>query len=190
MLSLKEWLELVDYRITEGDAYAWDCYGPNAYTLSSWNGIHGKGGWSFDIVFSKKTQKVYEITIADYTNNRAYRMIAKNKREKHRKAAENVGVRLNEAWDDVEYVDLEVDDDFIQKALAVRNGDDYDTRVQMELDLPEADLLFYMKEAHKRDMTFNKCIEEALKSALEEFERDPEGMKARAEVMFGSPNGA
>jgi len=85
---------------------------------------------------------------------------------------------------------LEVDDDFIQKALAIKDGKDYDTRVQMELDIPEEDLLLYMKEAHKRDMTFNAFIEEALRTMISNFEQDPEGMKARAKVMFGSPNGA
>ena len=38
MITLKEWMELVDYRITEGSDYCWSCYGPDAYSLDSWNG--------------------------------------------------------------------------------------------------------------------------------------------------------
>ena len=167
---MKEWMELVDYKITEGSDYGWQCYGPNAYSLSSWNGVHGKGGYSLDIVFSTKTQKVYEVSVCDYTNDRAYRIIVENKQDKHRNEAENLNVNLNEAWDDVDYTDLEVDDDFIQKCLAIKAGEDYDTRVQVQVDFTDEELLQYMKLAHERDMTFNELVEEALRHAISEYE--------------------
>ena len=170
MITMKEWMELVDYKITEGGEYGWSCYGPNAYCLDSWNGVHGTGGYSFSIVFSTKTQKVYEVTMCDYTNNRAYRMIAENKQKKHRKESTERGVNLNEAWDDVDYIDLDVDDDFFQKALAIRAGEDYDTRVSVPVDFSDEELLQYMKMAHERDMTFNEFVEEALRYALAEVE--------------------
>jgi len=170
MITMKEWMELVDYKITEGGEYGWSCYGPNAYCLDSWNGVHGKGGYSFSIVFSTKTQKVYEVTMCDYTNNRAYRMIAENKQKKHRKESTERGVNLNEAWDNVDYIDLDVDDDFFQKALAIRAGESYDTRVQIPVDFSDEELLQYMKMAHERDMTFNEFVEEALRYALAEVE--------------------
>ena len=166
MITMKEWMELVDYKITEGGVYGWSCYGPNAYTLDSWNGVHGEGGHSFSIVFSTKTQKVYEVSMCDYTNNRAYRMIAENKQEKHRKEAESKSVLANQAWDDVDYVDLEVADDFFQKALAIRAGEDYDTRVQIEVDFSDEELLRYMKMAHEQDVTFNQFVVNALKEAI------------------------
>ena len=168
MITMKEWMELVDYKITEGGDYGWGCYGPNSYSLSSWNGVHGIGGYSFDIVFSTKSQKVYEVSVCDYTNNRAYRMIAENKQEKHRKEAEMRDVNLNEAWDDVDYVDLDVVDDFIQKCLAIRAGESYDTRVLVPVDFSDEELLQYMKLAHERDMTFNEFVEDALRNMLEE----------------------
>jgi hypothetical protein len=170
MITMKEWMELVDYKITEGGDYGWDCYGPNSYSLSSWNGVHGTGGYSFDIVFSTKSQKVYEVSVCDYTNNRAYRMIAENKQEKHRKEAEMRDVNLNEAWDDVDYVDLDVADDFIQKCLAISAGEDYDTRVQVPVDFSDEELLQYMKIAHERDITFNELVEDALRHAISEYE--------------------
>jgi hypothetical protein len=170
MITMKEWMELVDYKITEGGDYGWSCYGPNAYTLDSWNGVHSTGGYSFSIIFSTKTQKVYEVSMCDYTNNRAYRMIAENKQEKHRTEALARDVNLNEAWDDVEYIDLDVDDDFIQKALAIRAGESYDTRVQVPVDFSDEELLQYMKLAHERDMTFNELVEEALRHAISEYE--------------------
>jgi len=168
MITMKEWMELVDYKITEGDSYGWQCYGPNAYQLSSWNGIHGAGGYSFNIVFSTKSHKVYEVTVCDFTHDRAYRMINPDYVKKHKKEAKSRNVNLNEAWDDVDYIDLDVDDDFIQKCLAIRAGEDYDTRVQVPVDFSDEDLLKYMKMAHDRDMTFNEFVEEALRHALEE----------------------
>jgi hypothetical protein len=170
MITMKEWMELVDYKITEGGDYGWQCYGPNAYSLDSWNGVHGKGGYSFSIVFSTKTQKVYEVSVCDYTNDRAYRMIAEDKQKKHRKEADELGVDLNQAWDCVNYIDLDVDDDFIQKCLAIRAGEKYDTRVQIPVDFSDEELLQYMKMAHDRDMTFNEFVEEALRHAISEYE--------------------
>ena len=170
MITMKEWMELVDYKITEGGDYGWSCYGPNAYTLDSWNGVHGKGGFSFSIVFSTKTQKVYEVSMCDYTNDRAYRMINPKNQQKHEKEAMERGVNLNEAWDCVNYVELDVVDDFIQKALAIRAGEDYDTRVQVEVDFSDEDLLQYMKIAHERDITFNELVEQALRNAIDEYE--------------------
>jgi hypothetical protein len=69
----------------------------------------------------------------------------------------------------------------MQKALAIASGEDYDTRVSMAVDFTDEELLKYMKLAHERDMTFNQFIEEALRAAIEDYNRDPEGMKARAE---------
>jgi hypothetical protein len=170
MITVKEWMELVNYKITEGSDYGWNCYGPYSHQLDSWNGVHGKGGYSFSIVFSTKSQKVYEVQVHDYTNDRAYRMINPKFQEKHQKEAKNRGSSANEAWDDVEYVDLDLVDDFIQKALAIRAGEAYDTRVQVQVDFSDEDLLQYMKIAHERDITFNQLIEEALRHAIEEVE--------------------
>ena len=167
MITIKEWMELVDYKITEGSEYGWGCYGPNSFTLDSWNGVHGAGGYSFSITFSTKSQKVYEVSMCDYTNDRAYRMINPKFQEKHRKEAEMRNVNLNEAWDDVDYIGLDVVDDFIQKALAIKSGESYDTRIQVPVDFSDKELLQYMKMAHERDMTFNELVEEALRDAIE-----------------------
>ena len=178
MVSMKEWMELIDYKITEGGVYGWSCYGSNAYRLDSWNGAHGKGGYSFSIVFStEKAQTVYEVSAYDYTNERAYRIINPDYAEQHSKEAQSRDVLANQAWDDVDYVDLDVDDDFFQKALAIRDGEDYDTRVSVPVDFSDEDLLQYMKLAHERDMTFNEFVEEALRQAIQSHDADPAGFR-------------
>lgn len=180
MINMQEWMELVDYKITEGSEYGWQCYGPNSYSLSSWNGVHGKGGYSFDIVFSTKSQKVYEVSVCDYTNDRAYRMINPKNVDKHNKEAEHKSVLANQAWDDVEYIDLEVDNDFIEKAQAIAAGEEYDTSISVPLDLPDDVLLEAALNAHRQGITLNDYINNALASMLEEFKRDPEGARAKA----------
>ena len=170
MITMKEWMELVDYKITEGDTYGWSCYGPNSYQLSSWNGVHGTGGYSFNIIFSTKSHKVYEVEVCDYTNNRAYRMINPDYVKKHKKEAKDRGELGNQAWDDVDYTDLEVVDDFIQKCLAIKAGEAYDTRIQVPLDLPDELMFEMMKMAHERDITLNQMVEEILKQVIKQTE--------------------
>jgi len=168
MITMKEWMELVSYRITEGSNYMWQCYGSNAYALDSWNGE--QDGHSFTVIFDTRNQTVYEVQAHDYVHNRAYRMINEDFRKKNKKEAKRRDIDKNEAWEDVDYVDLDVVDDFIQKCLAIRAGEDYDTRVSVPIDISDEDLLQYMKMAHERDVTFNQLVEEALRHAIAEVE--------------------
>ena len=170
---MKEFMELVDHKITEGGEYGWQCFGSNSYQLSHWNGVHGKGGWSANIVFSTKSQKVYTVEVCDYTNDRAYRIINPDYVKKYNKESKDRGELGNQAWDGVDYIDLEVDDDFIQKFLAIKAGEDYDTRVQLPVDFSDEDLLKYMKLAHERDITFNELVTQALTEAIQLHKTNP-----------------
>ena len=152
MIKLKEWMEVANYRITEGGDYF--AYG-GAYALSSWNG--DQDGYSIEIIFSPRTQEVYEVQACDYKHNRAYRLVHGDYRDE----------KLNdEAWDDTNWIDLESDDDWIQKAQSIVAGEDYDTRVTIPLDLPEAELMVLFKAAHAEDMTFNDFVEKILREKL------------------------
>jgi len=167
MITLKQFFEITNYRITEGGDYGWSCYGPNSHHLSAWNGVHSTGGWSANAVFDTETQTVYEVQVCDYTHNRAYRLIKPEFAEAHRLEAKQRGIRINEAWDDVKWVDLEVDLDWLEKAQAIVTGAAYDDRVQIELNLDE-DLLFdLMKLAHKQDKTLNQLVETILREHIE-----------------------
>ena len=165
MITLKEWMEIVDYRITEGSGYCWHCYGNDVHMLDSWNGE--QDGHSFTVIFDTKTQVVYEVQAHDYVHQRAYRMINPDFQKKNKKEAKRRDIDKNNAWDDVDYVDLEVDDDFIQKCLAIKAGEDYDTRVSIPLEFSDEELLTYMKLAHDLDITLNQLVEQALREALD-----------------------
>jgi hypothetical protein len=156
MLTLKEFMELVDYKITEGGDY-WPeggLGGKQLYSLSAWNGDHN--GWSFNIGFDPKDdQRVYVVEVCDYKHDRAYRLV------------DSSLTVDKEAYDGVDYIDLDVDDDFIQKSLAIKAGEDYDTRVSVPIILPDDVLFELMKKAHEQDITLNQMLEDVLQRAID-----------------------
>jgi len=164
MITVKEWMELVEYRITEGDSYLWRCFGDNAFSLSAWNG--DQNGWSMNMVFDTQTQTVYTVEVCDYARDRAYRMINPDFKQAHDEEARDGGVNAKEAWDDVKYVDLEDDEDFCEKAEAIRDGIEYDTRVNVPLTVPDDVLFELMKRAHEQDITLNQLVEQVLWEAI------------------------
>ena len=163
---MKEWMELVGYRITEGSDYMWQCYGSNAYALDSWNGE--QDGHSFTVIFDTRDQTVYEVQAHDYVHNRAYRMINPDFQKKYKKEAKHRDIDKNNAWDDVNYIDLEVDDDFIQKCLAIQAGEDYDTKVSVPLELEDDKMFELMRMAHEQDITLNQLVENILRNMIAE----------------------
>lgn len=179
MITLKQWMETVNYRITEGDDYTWHCFGYNAYSLDSWDGE--QEGHTFHIIFDTRTQEVYQVEAHDYKNRRSYRLTNPDYLDAYKASVEEHGID-DVAYDDVKFIDLETDEDWLEKAQAIFLGMDYDTRVSMPVDFTDAELLTYMKLAHEKDMTFNQLIEEALREAMKNFEKDPDGFKQRAKA--------
>mgnify|MGYP000538213083 CR=1 FL=1 len=169
MLTLKEWIEVVGYRITEGSDYCWNCYGPNAYQLDSWNGE--QNGYSFTISFDTITQVVYEVQAHDYANNRAYRLRNPDYIKAHDDEANYRDCSINEAWEDVNYVDLETSEDWMSKAESIIAGEDYDTRVEIPLTLDKDQLYQLMQAAHENDMTLNQFVEKLLREEIANKER-------------------
>ena len=170
MITLKQWMEICNYRITEGSDYGWRCFGHNAYRLDSWNG--DQEGHTISIVFDTKTQVVYEVEAFDYKRERAYRMINPEFKAAFDAEVEDRNV-LDMAWekDDgtpLKYIDIDVEEDFLEKAYAICNDQEYDTRVQVQVEFTDEELLKYMKFAHERDITFNQLVEEAIKAAIDQ----------------------
>jgi hypothetical protein len=93
-------------------------------------------------------------------------MINEDFRKKNKKEAKRRDVNKDEAWDDVNYVGLEVDDDFIQKCLAIKAGETYDTRVEVPLTLDDDQLFELMKLAHEADKSLNAYVEQILRDMI------------------------
>jgi hypothetical protein len=168
MITVKDFMETVDYKITEGSQYCWLCYGNDAYRLDSWN--QDQEGHTVSIVFDTRTQEVYEASAYDYKRNRAYRLINPDYKSAHDDEAAGRDVDINQAWDDVNYIDLETDEDFLEKADAIVAGKDYDTRVEVPLTLPDDQMFELMKMAHEADLTLNQYVEKLLRQVIEDHE--------------------
>lgn len=153
MITIKQFLDVVDHAITDTDT--WIGYSELAIILSHWDGK--QDGKSMDIIFSPTTQEVFAVHVHDFKNQRAYRR-------------QIVGFNNDkEAWNEINYTDLESDEDLLDKMQAIYNNEDYDERVAIPLDMPDDVLLILMKDAHNRDMTFNQYITELIKEKLQQY---------------------
>lgn len=161
MITLQEWLDIVEYRISEGGEYWYDCYGENAYFYDTMG--DKKNDPSFFIVFNPETQEVYHVEAVDRVKRRCYRLINPN----YKPDADVLESQRN-AYDLVDLIDLEVDEDWLEKAQAITKNQKYDSRISVPLELPEEELMLIYESAHKADMTVNQFVEKIL---LEEINR-------------------
>ena len=164
MITLKDFLETIDYKITEGSEYGWKCYGEHTHRIERQTGDHT--GNTVTCVFDTKEHFLYELEAWDNANNRVYRWIHPDYIKAYKKACKKPDVDFKNAFDDVNFTDLDVEADILEKAHAIANDEPYDDRVQMEIDMSEEDMLQYMKVAHKMDITFNELVERALRHAI------------------------
>ncbi|NBP16955.1 hypothetical protein EBU95_21675, partial [bacterium] len=105
------------------------------------------------------------LEVCDYRNNRAYRYFAPGCRDPYRASGDPEYRDI--AWDDVGFTDLETEDDWFAKARAIFQGQDYDTRVLVPLDLEEAEIFRLMQLAHERDITLNRLVEQILQEVID-----------------------
>jgi hypothetical protein len=173
-ITIRDFMEVIEYRITEGSEYGWDCFGNKAFRMDHWAGEQQDP--SLSIVFDTATQVVYQMEAHDYVHARAYRWTNPDWREAEDRESRARAVDNKVAWDDVLYIDLDVTSDMLEKATAIVTGDEYDTRVKISLEFSNDELLEYMMMAHEKDVTFNEFITQALESAIAQHAetRDPE----------------
>lgn len=171
MITIRDFMETVNYRITEGSEFGWQCFGPNTYQLDSWDG--DQDGITCGIVFDTTTQVVYQMEAHDYGNQRSYRWTHPEFRERYTTDAQNHGVMhdsVEYAYDHVPFTDLEVSEDMLDKARAIVAGKPYDTRVQVEIELKDHEWVKLMRLAHEEDITLNQMVEKILDRAVREHQ--------------------
>lgn len=150
--------EALGHHITGGSEYHWQCYGPDVRFLD-FESIHAHASVLFDTV----TQEVYEVTLSSKDESiRPYRWLNPETKQDYLAECKTRNIDPHCAWDDVNYVDLETEEDFLDKAEAIINGESFDTRVQVPIELDDSELLYLMKMAHERDITFNELVEDIL----------------------------
>jgi len=163
-------LKSFDYKIVGGSDYCWACYGPNARFID-FESDHGYGS----VIFDTTSHVVFEATVNDKDDKvKPYRYLNPDFVEAHKAEAKQKNVKHGIAWDDVKWVDLEIFDDFCEKANAIFNGKSFDDRVQVPVELDDDAFLELAKQAHKRDITINKMVELVLQLEMDRRKKESE----------------
>ena len=170
-MQLSEVNNTFEHKITGGGTYGWSCYGFDTWSIEySSNYAHGC------VVFNVGTGKVCEVSVSPNLDEllgqavKPYRYIDPEYQDAYKQEAINRGIDPSEAWDDVKWIDLETEEDFIEKASSMFKGEKFDTRIQVPIDLDNDTMLKLCMEAHKRDITLNDMVGEILLDVIVEHE--------------------
>ena len=167
-MNLKDVNENFEHRITGGSEYTWNCYGPNARYLD-YESNYGSG----TCIFDSQTQEIYEVSVeVKESENRPYRWLNPNTKQVMFDESSYRNVDRDIAWDNIKWVDLETEEDFLEKANSIFKGQPFDTRVSVPLDLNDEELFAMMKLAHQRDITLNQLMVEVLQAAIDNNTQD------------------
>ena len=161
-MNLKEINEALGHQITGGSEYMWNCW-PDARYLD-----YECEYATASVVFNRKDQVIYEATVEIKNDERPYRWINPQFRQDMLDEADRRNIKSDEAWDDVKWIDLETEEDFIEKSTAIFAGEDFDRRIRLPLDLEEAEMMQLFMLAHEQDVTLNQCVEGILRTVIEQ----------------------
>jgi len=165
-MKLSQINEALDHKITGGSEYQWNCYPDSRYLDYESDFAH------VSVIYSTIDQTIYQAEVsvkreAWDEDKKPYRWLNPDYKDALYKESKKRKVDPDQAWDDVKWIDLEMAEDFLEKATAIFNGEEYDTRVKIEFDLDDSSILKLATEAHKRDITLNKMIEIILQEVID-----------------------
>lgn len=161
-MKLKAVNEALDHAITGGSEYQWACYPDARYLDYETQNGHAS------VIFNTNTQEIYEASVEVKEDDaRPYRWLNVSSRQSMFDEADARGVDKEIAWDDVKWIDLETEEDFLDKAAAILSGKEFDKRIQVPVELTDEEFLALAKLAHEKDMTINKMIESILVNMIE-----------------------
>jgi hypothetical protein len=163
-MKLKTAIEAVNYRFTSGDRFLWNCYGESAVYLNTTN-VEDKSIGS--IVFESTTADVLEITVEVPGEDLCYRWINPDVYQYYLLESASRNVNPNQAWDDVDYTDLETEEDIIEKLTAIANCEEFDRTVIVPLHLTEQEELSLHRMAHEANVTTNEYVNRILRAAVD-----------------------
>ena len=165
-MKLGQLNEALDHKITSGSEYCWTCWDDARYLDYESDFAH------VSAVYNTRTQNIYEVTIsikpdAWSKDARPYRWLNPLTKDAYVAEAEKLKNDPSIAWDGVKWIDLETEEDFLGKAKDMFNGDEWDSRIEIPLDLEDDLVLFLALEAHKREITLNKMVEVILQEVID-----------------------
>lgn len=160
-MKLSQVNECLDHAITGGGEYGWKCWG-NARSLD-----YETDTSHVSVVYNPKNQEIFEATVEIRDEaSRPYRWLNPSQRDKMIEESKTRGIDPDEAWDDVKWIDLETEEDFLEKAHAIANGEDFDERIQVPLTLEDDEMLQLCMMAHEQEITLNQLVVNILTAAI------------------------
>jgi predicted HicB family RNase H-like nuclease len=135
--------------------------------MEYWNGETDDTSRTVCMVYDTKTQVVYQLEAWDQSNDRAYRWIHPDYLEEVKDEADERGVDFEQSYDEFKFTDLDVEEDILEKATAIANEEEYDTRIMVTLTLNDDEMYQLMQYAHEEDMSLNKYVEHILKLEMQ-----------------------
>ena len=165
MISIEEFMNAVNYRITEGSEYLWGCFGNQPYRIES-----ESDEFTISLVFNPETLFVFEMEVWDYVNQRAYRWVSPQFIKSLKKESKNRGLKFK-GEGTYKFIDLDVPADILEKATAIANGEEYDERVMIELNMTDEEMALMARAAHIKDVTINQFVVDALEEAIKESKK-------------------
>lgn len=159
MNILEQFLNAIQYRINDAWEHQWASY-KGAQVLGCINDYA-----SMNVVFRREDQTVIEMTAVSELKadqNKAYRWTNPDFKDEIHAEAMSRNIDHSLAFDDCQYVDLDVIEDLLEKGQAMLANEKFDPRIQVPIELDDETLLAAMKAAHELDITFNQYMERAL----------------------------
>jgi hypothetical protein len=165
-MKLDQTNQSFEHKITGGSEYGWHCWDDARYLDYESDFAH------VGVVYNTKTQTIYQAEVSVKsemwsTDIRPYRWLNPISKDAYLAEASKRNLDPDIAWDDVKWIDLETEEDFLEKATAIFNGDEWDERIVVPLDLADDLILQLAMEAHKRDITLNKMVEIVLQEVID-----------------------
>lgn len=166
MINLERYLKAINYRVTEGTEFQWKCFGPGARYLDSSQGPGYETDWTVSAVFDQETQQVFMMEVWDQVNSREYRWIDPNWLKEFQDEARERNLDPDISIDKRQFIDCDLADDILEKITNIVRGQDYDQRIQVELDIEDDMINELMRRAHEQDITLNQLVNNILEQEL------------------------
>ena len=158
MIKLNDFLNITEYESGHLEVVnQQDVYGKAAISLE----VYGLNSSRLLCVYDIVSQEVLEIMAEDHFAGRTYLWQVEDVKSNDLNRFRNVKIG--------NIVELETEEDILEKSEAIFNGVPYDTRIIIPLDIRDEDFLMYAKAAHKLDITINEFMEKAIREMVEKL---------------------
>lgn len=166
-IYIKDFMKAIDYNVNDFSVFESDIFGKHIFSYKCWD--KEKDQYSIGAIADIDSCVVYKIYAIDYVKEKGFRWIHPDYVKQHN-SDPSYGEKIIDEFllGNAEYIDLDVPEDILEKTKAIFNRQPYDDNVTLPLNFTERELLYLMKQAHLKDITFNQYLDMIFKLSLED----------------------